>query len=299
MLSNERTPSAGRKSFFTETYLRQHMDYFKLSDREFSLFSRLVYEKAGINLHEGKKELVRSRLSRRLRAKKMSQFKEYYKFLMADDSGEELIHMLDAISTNLTSFFREPKHFAFLEQTALPSVTSIGKSPKRPLNIWSAGCSSGEEPYTLSICLHEFSESQPELNFRILATDISTKMLGTATNGVYHGSQVQTIAPNVLRKYFQRGQGNWAGHFRLKPFVRKTIEFKRLNLMEPFPFSTKFQIIFCRNVMIYFDKQTQSRLVNKYYDSLVSGGFLFIGHSESLMGTEHHFKYVQPTIYQK
>jgi chemotaxis protein methyltransferase CheR len=275
------------------------MDYFKLSDREFSLFSRLVYEKAGINLHEGKKELVRSRLSRRLRAKKMSQFKEYYKFLMADESGEELIHMLDAISTNLTSFFREPKHFAFLEQKALPAVANSGRSQKRPVNVWSAGCSSGEEPYTLSICLHEFAQSLPDFNFKILATDISTRMLSTGQNGVYHGSQVQTIKPDVLRKYFQRGQGNWAGHYRLKPFVRKSIEFMRLNLMEPFPFGSKFQIIFCRNVMIYFDKQTQGRLVNKYYDSLEPGGFLFIGHSESLMGTEHRFKYVQPTIYQK
>jgi len=275
------------------------MDYFTLSDREFSLFSRLVYEKAGINLHEGKKELVRSRLSRRLRSLRMSQFKEYYKFLMADESGEELIHMLDAISTNLTSFFREPKHFAFLEQNALPAVLANSRSRTRPLNIWSAGCSSGEEPYTLSICLHEVAESRPELNFRVTATDISTRMLATATNGVYHASQVQAIAPNVLRKYFQRGQGNWTGHYRLKPFIRNSIEFRRLNLMEPFPFTTKFQIIFCRNVMIYFDKLTQSRLVNKYYDCLEPGGYLFIGHSESLMGTEHRFKYVQPTIYQK
>ncbi len=258
-----------------------------------------MYEKAGINLHEGKKELVRSRLSRRLRAKKMSRYKEYYKYLMADESGEELIHMLDAISTNLTSFFREPKHFAFLEQTALPAVLSGIKSRTKLLNIWSAGCSSGEEPYTLSICLHEFQETEPRIDFRILATDISTRMLSTAQNGVYHSSQVQSIEPNVLRKYFQRGQGTWAGHFRLKPFIRKTIDFDRLNLMEPFPFSKKFHIIFCRNVMIYFDKETQGRLVNKYYDCLEPGGFLFIGHSESLTGTEHHFKYVQPTIYQK
>ena len=274
-------------------------DSFKLSDREFSLFSRLVYEKAGINLHEGKKELVRSRLSRRLRAKKMTRFKDYYNFLMDDESGEELVHMLDAISTNLTRFFREPKHFAFLEKTALPAVINDHKSRKRPVNIWSAGCSSGEEPYTLSICLHEFGETQTEFRFRVLATDISTRMLATATNGVYHASQVQTISPDVLRKYFQRGQGRWAGHYRLKPMVRNTIEFKRLNLMEPFSFSTKFQIVFCRNVMIYFDKQTQSKLVNKFYDALEPGGFLFIGHSESLMGTEHRFKYVQPTIYQK
>ena len=275
------------------------MDYFELSDTEFSLFSRLVYEKAGINLHEGKKELVRSRLSKRLRAKKMDRFKEYYKFLMADESGEEIIHMLDAISTNLTSFFREPTHFSFLEQTAIPAVLAEKNTRNKHLRIWSAGCSSGEEPYTLSICLHEYAEAHPVLDFKILATDISTKMLSSAAGGVYHKSQVQTIKPPVLRKYFQRGQQRWADHFRLKPFVRKTIEFRRLNLMEPFPFNNHFQIIFCRNVMIYFDKEVQSRLVNKYYDCLEPGGFLFIGHSESLMGTTHRFKYVQPTIYQK
>ena len=218
---------------------------------------------------------------------------------MDDESGEELIHMLDAISTNLTSFFREPKHFAFLEKTVLPTILANTKSQQKKLNIWSAGCSSGEEPYTLSICLNEFAKAQPQINFNIMATDISTKMLATAANGVYQASQVNTIAPDVLRRYFQRGQGNWARHYRLKPMIRKTIEFKRLNLMEPFPFSTKFQIIFCRNVMIYFDKETQNRLVNKYYDCLEPGGFLFIGHSESLMGTAHRFKYVQPTIYQK
>lgn len=275
------------------------MDNSKLTDREFSLFSRLVYEKAGINLHEGKKELVRSRLARRLRAKKINRFKEYYKYVLADDTGEEIIHMLDAISTNLTSFFREPKHFSYLEKTVLPELLGTQKNRKKQLSVWSAGCSSGEEPYTLSICLHEFVDAHIDFSFSIFATDISTKVLASAANGVYHASHVQTIPQNILRKYFQRGRDKWEGHFRVKPFVRKTIDFKRLNLMEPFPFNNKFQIIFCRNVMIYFDKGVQSKLVNKYYDCLEPGGYLFIGHSESLMGTDHRFKYVQPTIYQK
>ena len=229
----------------------------------------------------------------------MDRFKEYYNFLLADESGDELVHMLDAISTNLTSFFRESKHFDFLEKTALPTVLAVKKTRIKQINIWSAGCSSGEEAYTLSICLHEFAEANTDLDIRILATDISTKMLSTAASGVYHKSQIQTIPPLVLRKYFQRGRDRWNDHYRLKPFVRKTIEFKRLNLMEPFPFNNKFQIIFCRNVMIYFDKTVQSKLVNKYYNCLEPGGYLFIGHSESLMGTEHRFKYIQPTIYQK
>ncbi len=276
------------------------MSYFTLSDREFSLFSRLVYERAGINLHEGKKELVRSRLSRRLRATNMTRFKDYYKFVMADESGEEIVHMLDAISTNLTSFFREPKHFAFLENVAMPALLRGKKSGDGQLRVWSAGCSSGEEPYTLSICLHEFASRNPALvTFRILATDISSRMLDAAGAGVYHQAQVQAIPPPVLRKYFQRGSKKWEGHYRVKPVMRQVIDFKRLNLMEPFPFQQPFHVIFCRNVMIYFDKDIQNKVVNKYYDCLVPGGYLFIGHSESLMGTAHRFKYVQPTIYQK
>ncbi len=275
------------------------MMYSELSDKEFSLFSRLVYDKAGINLHEGKRELVRSRLSRRLRAKNIRRFKDYYTFLMEDDSGEELVNMLDAISTNLTSFFREPKHFAFLEKTALPELQKHSTSRSKPLKIWSAGCSTGEEPYTLAICLHEFMKDNSSFDFKILATDISTKVLSSAASGVYLDQQIQSIPNPVLRQYFQRGQGQWAGHYRLKPFIRNAIEFKRLNLMDPFPFAGEFHVIFCRNVMIYFDKMVQNNLVNKYYDCLVNGGYLFIGHSESLMGTQHQFKYVQPTIYQK
>lgn len=275
------------------------MTYSDLSDKEFALFSKLVYDKAGINLHDGKRELVRSRLSRRLRAKNIPRFKDYYKYLMEDESGDELINMLDAISTNLTSFFREPKHFAFLEKTALPSLFNKINSRTERLTVWSAGCSSGEEPYTLAICLNEYMGNNSSADFRILATDISTKVLSTAAGGIYMDQQVKNIPTPVLRKYFQRGQGKWAAHYRLKSFVRNAIEFKRLNLMEPFPFKNKFHIIFCRNVMIYFDKNVQNILVNKYYDSLIDGGYLFIGHSESLMGTHHKFRYVQPTIYQK
>lgn len=275
------------------------MTYSDLSDREFSLFSQLVYDKAGINLHEGKRELVRSRLGRRLRAKNIRSFKDYYKFLMADESGEELINMLDAISTNLTSFFREPKHFGYLEDTALPALLKRIQPRTENLIVWSAGCSSGEEPYTLAICLHEFMERNISFNFKLLATDISTKVLSAAANGIYLAQQIQNIPQPVLQKYFQRGHGKWADHYRLKSFIRHSVEFRRLNLMEPFSFKKKFHVIFCRNVMIYFDKTTQNTLVNKYYDALVNGGYLFIGHSESLMGTQHQFQYVRPTIYQK
>lgn len=274
--------------------------YSDLTEKEFLLFRKLVYDKCGINLHDGKKELVRARLGKRLRERQFTCFKEYYQYLMEDDAGEELILMLDAISTNLTSFFREPKHFDFLKSQVLPGF--LARSPKtspKCLNLWSAGCSSGEEPYTLSICLREYMSAQRLFDYKITATDISTKVLAAASAGVYGRNQIQTISGHLLKQYFQQGRGKWHSHVRIKPEIRKTIDFNRFNLMDPFPHKEHFHIIFCRNVMIYFDKKVQERVVNKFYDALVEGGYLFIGHSESLMGTQHRFEYVQPTIYRK
>jgi chemotaxis protein methyltransferase CheR len=276
------------------------MTYSKLTDKEFLLFKKLVYDKCGINLHEGKKELVRSRLAKRLREHNFSRFEEYYEYLMADDTGNELVQMLDAISTNLTSFFREPKHFDFLREEVLPGFLSpAGKAPVRGLNLWSAGCSSGEEPYTISICLREFMEGRERFDYTILATDISTRVLSTATNGVYPLNQVRNLSKQIMKRHFQQGRGKWAQHVRLKREIRNLIKFQRFNLMEPFPKTDYFHVIFCRNVMIYFDRQIQQQVVNKFYDALVPGGYLFIGHSESLMGAQHQFQYIRPTIYQK
>jgi chemotaxis protein methyltransferase CheR len=272
----------------------------KLTDKEFLLFQKLVYEKCGINLHEGKKELVRSRLSKRLRSHNFNRFEDYYQYLIEDDSGDELVKMLDAISTNLTSFFREPKHFDFFKEEVLPGfLKPADKPPAKALNLWSAGCSSGEEPYTLSICLREFMDGLRSFEYKILATDISTQMLTTAANGVYHQNQVRNLSKQVLKRHFQRGKGQWGQHVRLKQEIRNHIEFQRFNLMDPFPRKDHFHVIFCRNVMIYFDRQVQQSVVNKFYDALVQGGYLFIGHSESLMGSQHQFQYVRPTIYQK
>jgi chemotaxis protein methyltransferase CheR len=208
--------------------------------------------------------------------------------------------MLDAISTNLTSFFREPKHFDFLKEEVLPGfLKPADKPPAKALNLWSAGCSSGEEPYTLSICLREFMDGQRGFDYKILATDISTQMLTTAANGVYHQHQVRNLPKQVLKRHFQRGKGQWSQHVRLKREIRNHIEFQRFNLMDPFAKKDHFHVIFCRNVMIYFDRQVQQLVVNKFYDALVQGGYLFIGHSESLMGSQHQFQYIRPTIYQK
>jgi chemotaxis protein methyltransferase CheR len=276
------------------------MTYSDLTEKEFLLFQKLVYDKCGINLHEGKKELVRARLGKRLRERRFTRFKEYYQYLMEDDTGEELILMLDAISTNLTGFFREPKHFDFLKSQVLPGFfASAGAGSPKCLNLWSAGCSSGEEPYTLSICLREYMAEGRNFDYKITATDISTKVLAAASAGVYGHNQIQTISGQLLKQYFQQGRGKWRSHVRVKPELRKAIEFKRFNLMDPFHQNEHFHVIFCRNVMIYFDKKVQEKVVNKFYDALVEGGYLFIGHSESLMGTQHRFQYIQPTIYRK
>jgi len=272
----------------------------ELSDRDFKRFSALVYEKCGINLHKGKKALVRARLGRRLRETGFEDFKAYFKFVAQQDSGDELVKVLDAISTNLTSFFREEGHFDFLNQVVFPTYAP-GKEGKgvRRLRFWSAGCSSGEEPYSLALWLLEYFGENQFSDAKILATDISTKVLAQAKRGVYPAGRLEKISASVARKYFQRGYGKQEGYFRIKPSLKEIVEFRRLNLMEPFSFKAVFNLIFCRNVMIYFDKRTKETLANKFYDALIDGGYFFIGHSETLTGIDHPFRYTGRSIYQK
>lgn len=272
---------------------------YELNDKDFSLFSRLVYEKCGIHLHEGKKELVRSRLSKRLRELRLPGFSHYLKLLKAPDAEDELVHMLDAISTNLTSFFREKRHFEFLETEGLTSIRErMQREERRDLHVWSAGCSSGEEPYSLAMCLQEAQRSG-RFQLRILATDLSTRVLETAQAGVYPHSRVADLPQDLVHRYFLKGKGRMQGRVRICPEIRDLVTFRRFNLMDVFPSSLSFDVIFCRNVMIYFDKPTQELLVGKFFNVLRPGGYLFIGHSESLMGIQHRFRYVQPTIYLK
>ena len=270
------------------------MDYVDLSDHDFKRFSDLVYQKCGINLHDGKKTLVRARLGKRLRQGGFKDFNSYYRFVSQSDNEQELVHLLDAISTNLTSFFREEKHFVFLKEKVFPVLE---KEKRKRIQIWSAGCSSGEEPYSLAMSSLEYFGVNGAVDIQILASDISTRVLSQAQRGVYREERVINIKPPFLRKYFQRGVGAQEGNVRVKGFIRDRVRFERINLMEPFPFKERFDVIFCRNVMIYFDKTTQERLVNKFYEALVIGGYLFIGHSESLTGATHPFKYTMPTVY--
>ncbi|MDR1045817.1 MAG: protein-glutamate O-methyltransferase CheR [Candidatus Adiutrix sp.] len=274
----------------------------ELTDREYMEIAEFVHKTAGINLKEGKKELMRTRLSKRMRSLRFNHFKDYFRYVMSDQSGEEIVFLLDALATNLTSFFREPQHFRFMAEEYLPALEERRRARNnRRLRIWSAACSSGEEPYTAAMVVLEknpyFGQGG---DFRILATDLSTKVLNIAKQGLYGPERVKGIPPQTLQKYFTRlDTGGGGKMYKVSDQLRRLVAFKRLNLVEPMPFKNPLDLIFCRNVMIYFDRETINRLVDKYYQILAPGGYLFIGHSESLSGFKHPFKYVAPCIYLK
>ena len=203
-----------------------------------------------------------------------------------------MIALLDALTTNFTSFLREATHFDFLRKTIAPALTG-------PIRIWSAACSTGEEPYSIALSLLEELGLPAASRIHILASDISSRALATAERGAYEEARCRDLPPEWLRRYLLRGSGNWNGWFRVKPLVRGMIGFERLNLIEHFPPGQRFHTIFCRNVMIYFDKETQAALVNRFASCLEPGGYLLIGHSETLTGLRHPYHYVKPAVYRK
>jgi len=271
-----------------------------LSERDFYKISQLVYEHCGINLHDGKKELVRARLAKRLRLGKFRTFPEYIKHVLKDKTGKEFSILIDSLSTNLTSFFREPQHFEFLQNRFLPALLEQ-KRKKRNFKIraWSAGCSSGEEPYSMAIALLEAIQGRGRWGIKVLATDISASMLEIAKTGIYDTERIKPVPSLQRQRYLVPHRSNGQKIFEVSKVLRDAVIFSYLNLIKDWPIKGVLDFIFCRNVMIYFDKLTQSRLINRFWDLLDSGGVLFTGHSESLTGIEHKFKYVQPTIYMK
>jgi chemotaxis protein methyltransferase CheR len=270
----------------------------ELRDTEFEKISRLVHSHCGIHLHDGKKELVKARLSKRIREGNFKSFADYYDYVKTGEGTDEFIAMIDSLSTNLTSFFREDGHFRALSRIVPALMLESGGRGRPRLRLWSAGCSTGEEPYTMAVTALEAAQGAGA-DIRILAIDISTRVLQKARQGIYPADRVKSVPPDLLRKYFQVGQGNWAGHYRVKRDVRDLVSFERFNLMEPPAVGEPFDVIFCRNVMIYFDKKTQEGLVNRFHGRLAKGGYLFIGHSESLTGLSHTFTYLEPSLYRK
>jgi chemotaxis protein methyltransferase CheR len=270
----------------------------QITDAQYTKLAKLVYRLAGINLGTGKKELLKARLGKRLRATDCRDVREYLGRLEDDPGGTELVCFLDCITTNKTDFFREPQHFDFLAGEVLPNLGRLCQG-REPLRLWSAASSTGEEPYTLAMVLLENQALWKDRGVRLLASDLSTQVLEHGRRAVYALDRVACIPRPLLVRYFQKGQRRWAGYARVRPRLREMVEFQRLNLMEPFKFDKPFHVIFCRNVMIYFDKETQERLVRKFHDCLVPGGYLFVGHSESLTGINHRLKFVRPAVYRK
>jgi chemotaxis protein methyltransferase CheR len=266
----------------------------RLRPREFEQIRRLAYERFGLDLRRGKEELVAARLGKVMRRDGFRSFDQYYRHVVSDASGEALIGMINALTTNFTSFLRERAHFEFLSKEIVPRWRG-----RRQVLVWSAGCSTGEEPYTLAFSLLEELAGAPCPAIHILATDVSTRALETARKGVYEAERFEGLPTNWLPRFTLRGEGRSAGWFKVKPEVQRLIEFRRMNLIELFAHPLPFALILCRNVMIYFDKPTQNTVVCKLADSLEPGGYLFVGHAESPTGLGAGLEYVRPAVYQK
>ena len=266
-----------------------------LTDKEFEQFQSLIYQQVGITLDTPKKSLLTSRLGKRLRELQLPSYQAYFDRVSGKGGEEELIQLVDLISTNKTDFFREPVHFDFLREQVLPQVQAT-----RSLRIWSSASSSGEEPYTIAMTLNDAIPDRSRWDIKILASDISTRVLAKGASGIYDEDRVIQLSQDVVRRHFLRGKEGQAGKLKVRKHLAEMIAFRRINLMAPaFPIKTPLDVIFCRNVLIYFDRPTQAMLMGKFYRYLRPGGYLFIGHSESLQWIEHQFTYVKPTIYQK
>jgi len=272
-----------------------------LTQRDFDRLSRYIYQELGIKLSDSKRTMLTGRLTKRVRALKLSSISDYCDFVFTEEGQRlERVHLFDVITTNKTDFFREANHFDYLTRTILPAWQSE-LSQRRSFKIWSAGCSSGEEPYTMAMVLADYAEKQPtgEFNYEIIATDISTKVLDHAKQAVYHSDRIQPVPAEMRSRYLLRSKDRNNPLVRIAPALRKTIRFGRLNFMdEDFSLPHLMDVIFCRNVIIYFDKKTQERLVCKFCRKLQPGGFLFLGHSESLHGFNVPLTQVAPTVYR-
>lgn len=261
----------------------------------FNKFREIIYQKSGINLGPGKEALVSARIGKRMRALQIEDQRAYLKYV-EEDTGDELVHLIDAISTNVTSFFREPAHFEFARKT----LEKWHEQGQRRFRIWCAAASSGEEPYSIAITLHDaLGGSVTEA--RILATDISTRVLQKCVEGIYSADKVEPVPVLLREKYFTRVNGeDGAKLYSVKPVLRQLLTFKRLNLSTPpFPMQGPMDLVFCRNVMIYFDNHVRTKLLDDIYRLLRPGGFLIVGHAESLTGMMSQFKTVQPSVYTK
>jgi len=268
-----------------------------ITQREYQKIAHLVYNRFGIDLGDNKQSLVCNRLRKVLSENKFNSFEQYYQHVLKDQSGQAIDTLINKISTNLTYFSREQDHFTYFQEYAIPKLISQDAVKReKSLRVWCAGCSTGEEAYTLAMYLHLALQST-DINFAVLATDISARALTIAQNGVYNFDDVNKLNKQFAKRYFSPKPD---GRLEVKPQIKEKVMYRRLNLMRPdFPFNNKFHVIFCRNVMIYFDTKTRQELTHKFSENLIMGGNLFIGHSESLGRTNPYFEYLKPAVYQK
>ncbi|NDV20083.1 chemotaxis protein CheR [Pseudodesulfovibrio sp. JC047] len=270
----------------------------QMGDTEFRRFSELIHTEFGIKMPPTKRVLLQSRFQKRLRALGMASYKEYCEYVFSEKGREEeRSHLIDVVTTNTTHFFREPKHWDIMDSAVLPELWSRGIGRNRALRIWSAGCSSGEEPYTLAMVLHEWRATHHGFDFSILATDISRQILTEASDAVYAMEKVDDVPMQYKKKYMLKSKSKKL--VKMDAILRDKVSFQRLNFMENFKLPHPQDIIFCRNVVIYFDRPTQATLFAKFCNNLKPGGYLFIGHSESLSGLTLPLKQVAPTVFQR
>ena len=276
----------------------------EMSEKERLDISSLIETRFGIKMPPVKKVLLTSRLSKRLNALGFKSYNEYYKYITTEKGSRDELHIFaDLVSTHETSFFREPQHFEYLYETALPQLLDDrGTGVKKQLRVLSCACSTGEEAYTISVTLEEFRRNHDlsSYSYRITGTDISTKVVNTAARGVYHESRISNLPHDYRRKYFMKGKGNKNELVRVIPELRASTEFYYMNLMDDrYPFTDKFDIIFFRNAMIYFDRENQEKILGRLAGHLNKGGYLMIGHSETMSGYNLPLRCVATTIYRK
>ncbi len=270
----------------------------KLSANDFERLSKFIYGQYGIKMPEAKHIMLQSRLQKRLRALQIPSFSDYVDYVFSPQGETEIISMMDVVSTNKTDFFRENQHFEFLTDTILPEFYQVRR--QNYVKVWSAGCSSGEEPYTLAIVLSEFAKRFRGFDFQILGSDLSTIVLEKAVTAIYPEERVSVIPMDLKKKYLLKSKDRTKPTVRIVPELRAKTSFMRLNFMDDFyDVPNNFDIIFCRNVLIYFDRSTQEKVINKLCRHLKPGGYFFLGHSESVTGINVPLKQLKPTVFKR
>ena len=268
----------------------------RLEEREFKKLSQFIETEVGIKMPPAKKILMESRLQKRIKILGLSNFREYYDFVFTENSRKELIEMIDAITTNKTDFMREPAHFDFLVNRALPDVTKN----KDRINLWSAACSTGQEPYNLAMFMEEFRTAGKRVEYSVTATDISRSCLEKGTNAVYTLKDILDVSQTFKKKYFLKSKNPESEQVKIKSFLRDRVRFQSINLMkDEYGLKNKYDIVFCRNVLIYFDKENQAKVINRIVAHMNPGAYLFLGHSESMAGINSGLTGIASSIFQK